>query len=62
MAVKAIAEDMTREGITLGSDMAPELVDKMYAAFNKKYYDMGQIIGGNKLGPVIWRGWRSDPD
>src|SRR3982751_1909718 len=25
MAVRAIADDMTREGITLGSDMAPEL-------------------------------------
>jgi len=37
MAVRAIADDMTREGITLGSDLGPELTDVMYTAFNKKF-------------------------
>jgi phage-related protein (TIGR01555 family) len=44
MAVKAIAEDMTREGITLGSDMAPEIADKLYAAFNKKFLIWDKLV------------------
>jgi hypothetical protein len=52
MAVKAIAEDMTREGITLGSDMDPEQLDKMYTAFNKKFtiWDkLTEAIGWGRL-------------
>ena len=52
MAVKAVAEDMCREGITLGSDMDPELLDKMYSAFNKKFiiwYKLVEAIGWGRL-------------
>lgn len=44
MAVRAIADDMTREGITLGSDMDPELSDKMYTAFNKKFMIWDKLV------------------
>jgi len=55
MAVRAIADDMTREGITLGSDLDPQLVDIMYTAFNKKFFiwdkltealSWGRLYGG----------------
>jgi phage-related protein (TIGR01555 family) len=52
MAVRAIADDMTREGITLGSDLDPEIVDKMYTAFNKKFYiwdKLTEAIGWGRL-------------
>lgn len=52
MAVRAIADDMTREGISLGSDLDPEIVDKMYTAFNKKFYiwdKLTEAIGWGRL-------------
>jgi phage-related protein (TIGR01555 family) len=52
MAVKAVADDMTREGVTLGSDMDPDDLDKMYTAFNKKYviWDrLAEAIGWGRL-------------
>ena len=52
MAVRAIADDMTREGITLGSDMDPELTDTMYTAFNKKFMiwdKLGEAISWGRL-------------
>lgn len=52
MAVKCVAEDMTREGVSLGSDMDPESIDKLYTAFNKKFViwdKLTEAIGWGRL-------------
>lgn len=46
MAVRAIADDMCREGISLGSDLDPDIVDKMYTAFNKKFLIWDKLAEG----------------
>lgn len=52
MAIRTVADDMTRQGITLGSDMDPELRDILDTAFKKKFtiFDkLSEAIGWGRL-------------
>jgi phage-related protein (TIGR01555 family) len=52
MAIRTVADDMTRQGITLGSDIDPEERDVLETAFNKKFaiFDkLAEAIGWGRL-------------
>ena len=52
MAIRTVADDMTKQGVTLGSDMDPEDRDVMSTAFNKKFmiFDkLAETIGWGRL-------------
>lgn len=52
MAVRTVADDMTRQGVKLGSDMSPEDRDVLQTAFSKKFtiFDkLAETIGWGRL-------------
>jgi phage-related protein (TIGR01555 family) len=52
MAVRTVADDMTKQGVTLGSDMDPQDRDLLQTAFSKKFMIFGKLaetIGWGRL-------------